>query len=68
LTLIEDLESDEKLKNSAVSYFGECMTRDELIRQAESNPEYRKELELMTIAKWEEEEDKVKSNRKGKYE
>lgn len=59
---------DKARAKLADEYFGECKTRDELIERAESDPEYRKELEILTIAKWEEEEDKIKTNRKGKYE
>ena len=46
---------------------GETFTRDELIEKAEKDPKFKREIEIMTIAKWEEAESKVATNRKGKY-
>jgi len=69
LEYIEDfIENDEKLKKEAAEYFGESMSRTELIEKAEQDPEFFREIEIRTIAKWEAAEDEVRTKRKGKYE
>lgn len=48
-------------------FFGRTYTRDELIREIESNPEMEAELERRVIAKWEEAESEIKTDRRSKY-
>lgn len=71
------IEGDAKLKASALSYFGEVVTRDEIIQACEEVDEKGKltkaakekwhEIEVQAIAKWEEEEDAIRTKRRGKY-
>lgn len=58
----------EEIQLEISAFFGKGISRDELIAMAEQDPKVKKEIELRVIAKWEEEEDKVKLNRRKKYE
>jgi len=65
--ILEWLDKDKIRKQKTSEHFGKTVSRDELIKQIEDDPEMRKELEIRTIAKWEEIEWQVKSQRKRKY-
>ena len=48
-------------------HFGTTESRDDLIRRIESDPKMRKALEARVVAKWEEAEAAVATNRPSKY-
>jgi RecA/RadA recombinase len=65
--IIEWLERDEKRKGKMSEYFGESASRDELIVLIDNDKKMEEELEIRVIAKWEEMEEQLKTNRKRKY-
>jgi len=66
--LDEWIEKDKKISKLSEDYFGESFTRDELIQRAENDAEFKKEIELRTVTKWEEAEERICTKRKKKYE
>jgi RecA/RadA recombinase len=65
--LCEWLDKQEVRKKKTEEHFGDSYSRDALIKMIEENPKMEKELEIRTIAKWEEMEDAIKSDRRSKY-
>ena len=61
------LEAEPIRAKKALAYFGETYTRDELLGMADNDPEFKKEIEIRTIAKWEEIEYNARTKRKSKY-
>lgn len=59
----EDPARQEKMD----AHFGLSHSREALIRKIEDDPRMQRELRKRVIAKWEEQEDAVASNRKRKY-
>ena len=59
--------ADDARKKLKIDFFGETLSRDELIEKAENDSKFAHEIEVMTIMKWEEFEESIKTKRKGKY-
>ena len=60
-------QAPDTAKQDYESFFGKMYTRDELIEKASTDPDFKREIEIRTIMKWEEIEDAVKTNRPRKY-
>lgn len=63
----EYIEKTPELKAAADEHFGRTYTRDELIREADANPEMEKEITKRVIDKWEAIETQLKTDRRRKY-
>jgi len=63
----EWLSKDSELSVKAEAYFGKSYTRDELLQMADDSLEFKREIEIRTIAKWEEIEYNLRTARKAKY-
>ena len=61
------LEADPARAEKALQHFGKSYTRDELLDMADNDPTFRREVEIRTIAKWEEIEYNARTQRKSKY-
>lgn len=66
--IVEWAQKDEIKKTSFSKTFGTACTRDELISRIEKDPKMKKELDHRVMAKWEEFEESIRVDRKGKYE
>lgn len=61
------IDADAELSKKFNATYGTPYTREELIAKIEDSPEMQAELEQRVIAKWNEIEAQVASNRKSKY-
>ena len=60
--------SDPDKKVQFEDYFGKTYSRDELIDMITNDSDMERELNIRVISKWEEIEDSIRTNRRGKYE
>ena len=65
--ILDWVSQDANRQAKMDDHFGQTCSREVLIRKIEDDPKMQRELRKRVIAKWEEQEDAVASNRKRKY-